>query len=101
MQPVAEKDHFVTHFRERWPEFLEIRMDIGRVCIVVGLTLTCCGVALSLIPKGWDLLGWFGHLPGDIYYKSDRTVIWIPITSMLVVSAVLSLASWAAQRFLR
>ncbi|HEY0542978.1 MAG TPA: DUF2905 domain-containing protein [Actinoallomurus sp.] len=36
-------------------------------------------------------LSWFGRLPGDIRIETERTHIFIPITSMLIVSAGLNL----------
>ena len=35
-----------------------------------------------------SFLSWFGHLPGDIRYQGENTQVFIPITSMLVVSVV-------------
>jgi hypothetical protein len=69
--------------------------------IMAGLVLLCLGVVTSLLPRGVSLFAWFGKLPGDIYYQSDRIVIWIPITSMLVVSMLLSVVSWLIQRLLK
>ena len=37
------------------------------------------------------LVSWFGHLPGDIRIEGDKKFIFIPLTSMLVVSIVISL----------
>lgn len=51
---------------------------LGAVAVVVGL----------LIASG--ALGWFGRLPGDIRIHSGNTRVYIPITSMLVVSVALS-----------
>lgn len=51
----------------------------GVAAIVIGL----------LVRAG--ALGWFGNLPGDIRIESERTRVFIPITSMLLVSVVLSL----------
>ena len=44
-------------------------------------------------------LNWFGHLPGDIRYESERTGVYIPIVSMLLVSLVLSLIFYLMRRF--
>ena len=41
---------------------------------------------------------WFGKLPGDIRYKSDRVGVYIPIVSMLVVSLALSLIFYIIRR---
>ena len=43
-------------------------------------------------------LGGFGRLPGDIRHRGERTTVYAPITSMLLLSLllslVLSLLSW-------
>ena len=47
------------------------------------------------------LLSWFGRLPGDIRIEKETTRIYIPIVSMLIVSAVLSLVLWVLGRLKR
>ncbi len=37
------------------------------------------------------LLNWFGKLPGDIRIESERSRTFIPITSMIVLSVVLTI----------
>ena len=44
-------------------------------------------------------LSWFGRLPGDIRIEGERTRVYIPITSMLLVSIVLSLIAYLVRRF--
>lgn len=69
-------------------------MELGRIFLVVGAVFIAVGAGLSLVPKDTNLFSWFGHLPGDIYYKNHNTVVWIPWVSMLVVSAIVSAALW-------
>jgi hypothetical protein len=66
---------------------------MGKVLVVVGLAIAALGALAH-----FGLLRWFGHLPGDLRYESGGTRIYVPITSMLIVSAVLSLASWIARK---
>ncbi|MFZ5797703.1 MAG: DUF2905 domain-containing protein [Thermodesulfobacteriota bacterium] len=61
---------------------------MGRNLILAGCVLIVLGVILHFAP--W-LLNWFGRLPGDIRFESGRSKIFIPITSMIVVSIVLTL----------
>lgn len=63
--------------------------------VLVGLVLAGVGV---LIATG--ALDWFGRLPGDIRIESDRTRIYVPITSMLLVSVVLSVVLGIVRRLL-
>lgn len=61
-------------------------MRAGNVLIALGVILVVVGVAAR-----FGLLGWFGRLPGDIRIEGERTSVFIPITSMIVVSVVGSL----------
>lgn len=58
---------------------------MGRVLIAVGIAAIVVGL---LMRSG--ALGWFGNLPGDIRIETERTRVYIPITSMLLVSIVIS-----------
>jgi hypothetical protein len=62
--------------------------------------LTAIGVLLVVIGLlVWaGLLSWFGRLPGDIRISRDHVQIFVPITSMILVSAVLSLIFWLISR---
>jgi hypothetical protein len=59
---------------------------LSRLLIVVGVVAIAAGL---LVRTG--ALGWFGNLPGDIRIESGRTRVFIPVTSMLIVSVGLSL----------
>lgn len=61
---------------------------MARWMIMVGLLLLLAGIVLEFAP--W-LVGWFGKLPGDIRIESGRSRVFIPITSMVVISVVLSI----------
>ena len=61
---------------------------MSRLLIIVGLILVAVGAVLHFAP--W-MLSWFGKLPGDIRFESGRTKVFIPITSMLIVSIVVTL----------
>jgi hypothetical protein len=60
---------------------------VARWLIVTGLILVAAGIALLYAP--W-LFSWFGRLPGDLRFESGRSRIFIPLTSMLLISIVLS-----------
>jgi uncharacterized protein HemY len=68
--------------------------SLGTFFVIAGLFL----VGIGLL--AWSgLLGWFGRLPGDIRIESGNTHVFIPITSMLVVSVVLSVVVHLVRRF--
>jgi hypothetical protein len=61
---------------------------MGRWLIILGLVLAGAGVVLHFAP--W-LVSWFGKLPGDIRFETERTKVFIPITSMLLLSIALTI----------
>lgn len=69
---------------------------MGRILIVVGLLSVVIGFALNYAP--W-LINWFGSLPGDINIQTGNTRVYVPITSMVIVSVVLSLVLYLLRRF--
>jgi hypothetical protein len=67
---------------------LGIWIVVGGVCLIV--------VGLLIYSGG---LNWFGKLPGDIRYESDRVHFYAPIVSMLLVSLALTLIFYLLRRF--
>lgn len=63
-------------------------MKAGTIVMWLGVALVAIGAVVRWAP--W-LVSWFGNLPGDIRHEGERTSIYIPITSMLLVSIVGSL----------
>lgn len=61
---------------------------MGKWLIIAGAALVIIGALVQFAPGA---LSWFGRLPGDIRYESGNTRVFIPITSMIIVSVVLSL----------
>ncbi len=64
-----------------------------RTLIVIGATLIVVGFA-------WPWLGKLplGRLPGDLLVNRGNFKLYIPITTMLLVSLVLSLLLWVFRR---
>lgn len=56
--------------------------------MLLGLLLVLLGGVLTWAP---GLLGWFGHLPGDIRIERENGAFYFPLTSMIIVSVVLSI----------
>ena len=58
---------------------------LGPVLVVLGGVLVLAGLLV------WtNLASWIGHLPGDIRIVRPNTRIYIPVTSMVVLSVILS-----------
>lgn len=68
----------------------------GLLLVVVGLILAFLGLLLWLGTPGW--LSWFGRLPGDVRIQREPVEIYVPITSMLLLSAVLTLLLWLLRK---
>ena len=66
-----------------------------------GLFVVLAGLAIALVGVGIYFGGfsWFGRLPGDIRYEGENTRVFIPITSMIVASALLTLLINVLRRF--
>jgi hypothetical protein len=63
-------------------------MSPGKLLTLIGIAIAIIGLALTYMP---GLFGWFGKLPGDIRIEGDKKFIFIPITSMIVISLILTL----------
>jgi hypothetical protein len=61
--------------------------EMARWLIITGSVLLTIGAILHFAP---GLLNWFGKLPGDIDMESENGRIFIPITSMIIVSIFIS-----------
>ncbi len=61
---------------------------MARWLMILGAALLVLGLALHLAP---GLFAWFGRLPGDIRIETERSKVFIPITSMLLLSLGLTL----------
>jgi hypothetical protein len=63
-------------------------MNNSHGLIALGAIILALGLILSCAP--W-LLSWFGKLPGDIHIENKHSSVFIPISSMIVISLLLSL----------
>lgn len=69
---------------------------MGRIIIVVGVVLIFIGLVLHYFPT---LFSGFGRFPGDIRIQKPGYSFYMPITSMLLLSALISLLFWLYNRF--
>jgi membrane protein implicated in regulation of membrane protease activity len=68
---------------------------LGTMLVIVGGLIMVIGL---LIATG--SLNWFGRLPGDIRIERDNVNLYLPITTMLLLSVGLSLVLWLVRKFL-
>ncbi|MCP5183311.1 MAG: DUF2905 domain-containing protein [Pseudomonadales bacterium] len=57
----------------------------GTWLIIAGITFVIVGVIAN-----FGLLSWFGRLPGDLRLRVGGTQVFLPLTSMIIVSLLLS-----------
>ena len=56
--------------------------------IIIGLFILVIGVLIYFLG---DKLSWIGRLPGDIRIEKENLKIFIPITTMILISILLTL----------
>jgi len=64
----------------------------GRLLVILGVVLVVLGLFFIAGSK-FSFLG-LGHLPGDIRYKGRNTSFYFPLTTCLLLSAVITLIWW-------
>jgi hypothetical protein len=61
--------------------------SIGKYFILFGIVLIVIGSVFVVFGK----LPWFGRLPGDFIIKREGLTIYLPIMTMILLSAALTL----------
>lgn len=65
---------------------------LAAIFITIGILFVIIGLMFAFNIK-------FGRLPGDIIIKRENFVLYIPITTMLIVSGLVTLLSIIIRRF--
>ena len=73
-------------------------MRTADILILVGGGILVVGVLLRYVPGAFS---WFGNLPGDIRVEGENSTVFIPITSMILISVILSVILTLAARLFR
>ncbi len=60
----------------------------GKILIIIGCALIAVGLVINYAPA---LITWIGKLPGDIRIIDESKSIFIPITSSIVISIILTI----------
>ena len=68
--------------------------SLGKFFLIAGLLLVALGGLLFLAGK----VPFLGRLPGDIVIERENFRFSFPLTTCLVLSAVLTLAAWLLDR---
>jgi multisubunit Na+/H+ antiporter MnhC subunit len=67
---------------------------IGKTLILFGIILVGVGVIFAVAGK----VPWLGHLPGDISIQRERYSFYFPLTTCLIISAIVSLVLYFFRR---
>jgi Protein of unknown function (DUF2905) len=72
--------------------------DLGKLLVIVGGGLVVLGLVVLLVGKSQLPLG---RLPGDIVYRGKNTSFYLPLTTSILLSVVLSLVLYVISRLRR
>ena len=73
---------------------MDAMQPLGRLLILFGVILIGIGALLLLAPR----VPWLGRLPGDILIKRDHMTFYVPLTTSILLSLLLSLIAWLMGR---
>ncbi|SVC19911.1 uncharacterized protein METZ01_LOCUS272765 [marine metagenome] len=73
-------------------------MLMSKIIITIGECFITVGLIIHLFG---DKMGWFGNLYGDIKIVKSNYGFYFPITSMIIISIVLTLALNFFSRFFK
>lgn len=66
-------------------------MPVGRILITFGLILVAVGILFTFAGR---LPLRLGRLPGDIYIHGKNSSFYLPVTTCILVSVLLSVVLW-------
>jgi hypothetical protein len=70
-------------------------MPLGRLLITLGIVLVAAGLLVTFAGR---LPVRLGRLPGDIYIHGKNSSFYFPLTTCIVVSALVSLVLWILRK---
>ena len=69
----------------------------GKYLIITGIVLMVLGIVIYFLS---DKLHWLGRLPGDIRIEKENFKFYFPITTMIILSALLNLIIMLVRKFI-
>jgi hypothetical protein len=61
--------------------------SVGKMLLYIGVLMVVVGGFFMLMAK----IPWFGRLPGDIVFRREGMTVFLPLTTMILVSLILTL----------
>ena len=71
-----------------------VQSSLGKGLILFGLLIVAIGALFLFSEK----IGWIGRLPGDVTIRRENFTVHFPLTTCLIVSALLSLLFWLLRK---
>ncbi len=72
-------------------------ISIHKLLIGAGIMLVIAGILWYFFS---DKLQWLGKLPGDIRIENEHSRFYFPLSTMLLISAVVNVIIWLVRKFL-
>lgn len=71
---------------------------VGKALAVAGALLLLAGIWILLTDRfpGWP--SWVGRLPGDLSFERKNVRVYLPLTTSLLLSLVLTILFWVLMR---
>jgi hypothetical protein len=61
--------------------------QFGKIFIMIGVMFTVVGIVIACNIR----IPFLGKLPGDLFYQNSQSSVFIPITSCIILSVILTL----------
>jgi len=68
--------------------------QMGKMLIGIGVVLVLIGILMTLGPK----IPWIGKLPGDISIQRENFSFYLPLTTCIVISIIVTLLLYLFRR---
>ena len=69
-------------------------MSVGKIIVLIGLVL----LVIGLLVQYSDKIPFLGRLPGDIRIENEYVKIYIPITTSILISLLLTIILYLINR---
>lgn len=70
-------------------------MSVGKIIVLIGLILVVVGLFIQYSDK----IPFLGRLPGDIRIEKENVKVYIPITTSILISILLTIILYLINRF--
>ncbi|MBI5745664.1 MAG: DUF2905 domain-containing protein [Nitrospirae bacterium] len=68
--------------------------SMGKLFIIFGIIMLAVGGIMFFVGR----IPWIGRLPGDIYIQRRNFTVYLPLTTSIIISILLSLFLWFFSR---